>query len=86
MTHGSGDLVLESVTQSPFEKLSSDFMALFKSRCEELGAPRCGALQVPRDEAGAVDNATRRVALQAAHTSSSGSDDAKASPSALFLA
>jgi hypothetical protein len=62
-------------------------MALSMRRCEELGAPRCGASQAARDEAGArdkatpKDKATRRVALQPAHASSSVSTDAKHRPS-----
>ncbi|MGI9492338.1 MAG: hypothetical protein ACR2QF_08075 [Geminicoccaceae bacterium] len=47
------------------------------SRCEELVAPRCGAPQAARDEAGARDKATRRVALQPVQASSSGSTDAQ---------
>jgi hypothetical protein len=46
-------------------------MALSVSRCEELVAPRYGAPQASRDEAGARDKATRRVALQPVQASSS---------------
>jgi len=58
-------------------------MALSMSDCEELGTPRCGAPQVVRDDVDARDNATRRVAPQPVHASSSVLVDAphRSSPS-----
>ena len=51
-------------------------MVLSLSGCEKLGAPRCGASQVARDDRGAMDKATQRVALQPAQASSSALSDA----------
>jgi len=65
-----------SIYKSPFEELLSDFMVLSTSRCEELVAPRCGAPQAARDDAGARDKAILRVVLQPVQASSSGSTDA----------
>ncbi len=56
-------------------------MILSVSECEELDAPRCGAPQASRDEAGARDKITRRVALQPVQASLSVSTDARSSPS-----
>ncbi len=61
-------------------------MPLSVGGCEELGMLRCGAPQKPRDEAGAGDKGTQGVALQPVHASLSGSNHAKASSSAPFLA
>ncbi len=65
---------------------SNEFMTLPMSECEELGAPRWVALQVPRDEAVAGDEVTRKVALQPVQVSSSTLTDAPHALCILFLA
>jgi len=51
-------------------------MILSVSECEEFDAPRCGAPQASKDEAGARDKITRRVVLQPVQAPLSVSTDA----------
>jgi hypothetical protein len=78
---------MRSISKSPFQKLSSDFIALQSRSGVEEAEERCGASVEADDEAWAGCKATLRVPLSLAPTSSLGTCDAphRGAPSSSHL-